>query len=61
MVAESAMSQASTGDESTTQCGLTSIIIDGMASVEEIAVYKSQIKTCRDLLDCFVQNVDDKS
>lgn len=58
-VAESATSQM--GEGSTTQCSPTSIIIDGMALVQEMVVYKSQIKTCKDLLDCFVRSVDSKS
>jgi hypothetical protein len=61
MVAESATSQTSTGEESTTQHGPTSIIIDGMALVQEMVVYKSQIKTCKDLMNCFVRSVDSKS
>ncbi len=32
-----------------------------MAVVQEMVVYKSQIKTCRDLLDCFVRSIDSKS
>ena len=50
-----------TGEELTNQRSLTSIIIDGMAVVQEMVVYKSQIKTCRDLLDCFVRSIDSKS
>jgi len=47
-----------TGEEPTNQC---SIIIDSMAVVQEMVVYKSQIKTCKDLLDCFVRTTDSKS
>ena len=50
-----------TGEELTNQRSLTSIIIDGTAVVQEMVVYKSQIKTCRDLLDCFVRRIDSKS
>ena len=32
-----------------------------MALVQEMVVYKSQIKTCKDLLDCFVRSIDSKS
>ena len=49
-----------TGEELTNQRSLTSIIIDGMAVVQDMVVYKSQIKTCRDLLDCFVRSIDSK-
>ena len=50
-----------TAEELTNQRSLTSIIIDGMAVAQEMVVYKSQIKTCRDLLDCFVRSIDSKS
>ena len=33
---------------------LDQYIIDGMAVVQEMVVYKNHIKTCKDLLDCFV-------
>ena len=49
-----------TGEELTNQCSLTSITIDGMAVVQEMIVYKSQIKTYKDLLDCFVHSIDSK-
>ena len=58
MVVESSTSETSTGDE---LHGSTSIIIDGMALVQEMVVYKSLIKTCKDLLDCFVRSIDGKS
>ena len=32
-----------------------------MALVQEMIVYKSHIKTCKDLLDCFVRSIDGKS
>ena len=51
-----------TGEELTgNQHSLTSIIIDGMAVVQEMVVYKSQIKTCKDRLDCSVRSIDSKS
>ena len=50
-----------TGEELINQRSLASIIIDGMAVVQEMVVYKSQIKTCKDLLDCFVRSIDSKS
>ena len=59
IVAESAMFQI--GDKLTTQHSLTRIIIDGMALVQEMVVYISRIKNCKDLLDCFVRSIDYKS
>ena len=50
-----------TGEELINQRSLASIIIDGMAVVQEMVVYKSQIKTCKDLLDCFVRSINSKS
>lgn len=47
--------------EPTNRRNLTSIIIDGMAVVQEMVDYKSQIKTCKDLLDFFVHTIEIKS
>ena len=40
---------------------LTSIIIDGMALVQKMVVHKTQIKTSKDLLECYVHTIDNKS
>ena len=58
---ESMVAESATFQTGTIQHSSTSIIIDGMALVQEMVVYKSQIKTCKDLLDCFVRSVDGKS
>ena len=39
----------------------TSIVIDGMALVQEMVVRKDDIKCCRDLSECFIRSVDNKS
>jgi len=39
----------------------TSLLIDGMALMQELVVSKGVIKCCRDLADCFVRNVDSKA
>ena len=51
---ESMVAESATFQTGTIQHSSTSIIIDGIALVQEMVVYKSQIKTCKDLLDCFV-------
>ena len=40
---------------------LASILIDGMAVVQEMVVRKGEIKCCRDLAECFTQSVDMKA
>ena len=59
IVAENAMSQI--GKEWTIQHSSISIIIDGMALIQEIVVYKGRIKNYKDLVDCFFRSVDCKS